>query len=182
MKPSRDGAYASAGGGFASSPGFAPLDGTGKILIGQYGEENGIFAPFYTRGASFRAPYYGRPGPPHTFRSVQTYLDVAKALAAGKDDSFIDPLLTLQPAASARATAVANMPMDGPALASYHRAEFDVHLTAFRARLSVDQELKAQLLATADRPIANKYHRGRQPDHLGAALMSLRDELKRSSA
>ena len=108
---------------------------------------------------------------------MQTYLDVAKAIAAGMDESFIGHLLTLQPHASAKATDVTSMPMNGSTLASYQREEFDVHLAAFRARVGVDHKFKAALLATGDRRIVNKY-RSRQRDHLGAALMSLRDELR----
>ena len=87
---------------------------------------------------------------------MQTYLDVAKAIAAGMDESFIGHLLTLQPHASAKATDVTSMPMNGSTLASYQREEFDVHLAAFRARVGVDHKFKAALLATGDRRIVLK--------------------------
>ena len=72
------------------------------------------------------------------------------------DESFIGRLLTLQPQASAKATDVTHMPMDVSTLASYQCEEFDVHLTAFRARLGVDHKFKAALLATGDRRIVLK--------------------------
>ena len=155
-KRSRDDDAASVESGLASSSSGASLGVTDDIRVGHYYEEYGILAPFHTPGARFEAPCYGRPGPPRTFRSVQTYLDVAKAIAAGMDESFIGHLLTLQPHASAKATDVTSMPMNGSTLASYQREEFDVHLAAFRARVGVDHKFKAALLATGDRRIVLK--------------------------